>query len=168
MAIIQPEIIAMARVYSNLQPGFPAPVTAEYKFSNGFDASKVTGAYPWAPSIYYSKPNPMVDDNYFTLFLESPVAPGKLVEQGGLKARVDLVEVATPTYDPAPYLATGIAARCCYGNYNLAATPYKDVDPQKAITVLISNPSPFSLLRDVTFDIVVFQNVETSFVPKAR
>lgn len=168
MPLIPPEVAAFARV--KVVPNIGAgTLSAAYEFSNGFDAAAVAGASFGAPVIGTVAPNEVV------LFLTQPLAPGNVTSvspavyanEGGLKARVDIVEVAkplvTPSVDPL------IEARWYYGNYDLAnvvpLTNYSNVDPQKAISVNLFTNRAAVLQADVTFDIVVFRNVMTAYKP---
>jgi hypothetical protein len=168
MPLIPPEVAAFARVkiVPNLLAG---TIAASYEFANGFDSSVVAGATYGAPVIGTVAPNEVV------LFLTQPLAPGNpttvspttYASEGGLKARVDIVQVATKLSTPTPQ--PRLEARWYYGNYALATvTPagaYANVDPLKAITVDIFTNRAAALQEECTFDIVVFRNVQATYKP---
>lgn len=160
MALITPpQIIGLARVNVVSAEGVPTSLT--YDFADGFDSDRIDGA-PNAPVIA------SLGQGKYALFLDNPEAPGSASTQGGLKARVDAVAVATATNTAtigADLLAISlIEMRWYYGDYVLPA-PYTAVDPQKAIVVgAFLNGSPY--LNSLKFDIAVFRDPVTKFVPK--
>jgi len=161
MPLIPPEVAAMARVRVVVSRG--GQVSASYEFANGFDSAAVQGAAYGAPVIGVTPLNEIV------LFLTQPLGPGSAStpSEGGLKARVDVVKVATPLV--APSLDPFLEVRWYYGNYALAgvapAPAYKDVDPQKAITIQLSATSLEVLQTEALLDIVVFRNVMATYKP---
>lgn len=166
MPLIPPEVAAMARV--KLTPDLGAgTLSAAYEFSNGFDAAAVAGATFGAPVIGTTAPNEIV------VFLTQPLAPGNMTtlspavyaSEGGLKARVDVVQVAQPLSTPTPNPA--LEARWYYGNYNLAAVSpaYAAVDPQKAITIQVFTGGAPALAEECSVDIIVFRNVMATYKP---
>lgn len=166
MALINPEIVGLARVTVASTGG---AATGTYDFGNGFEMGTPTGALAGAIPVYSSQPGSYV------VFLDEAVDPGKPVttspaspaNQGGLKAVVDLVQVATPSNTSTIQTLTGAAAlveaRWYYGDYNLPAT-YAGVDPEKAIHVgLFIAGSSALYTGDAKFDIVVFRNPNTIY-----
>lgn len=160
MAIINPEFLAMARV----QVG---QLDASYLFSNGFDSTEVKGASMGAPVIARASASAVV------LFLTEPTSPGKIngvnSSEAGIKARVDIVGISTPS-SPVPLVSPTVEARWFYGDYAPSALlplgNYDNVDPQKMIVVdffqygsLDHNTGP------KVFDIAVFRNPMTRYKP---
>lgn len=101
MALINPELIALARIkIEDIDARYPI---CTYDFANGFDVVEVKGALPGAPSI-------LVDDDGIVIFLSEPNQPGSpsslpssLPSQGGIKAVFSIVGISTPS-DPLPHL----------------------------------------------------------------
>lgn len=161
MALINPEIVGLARVVSTTTT---SGLTASYQFVNGFEAGTPTGALSGAAAIDASTAGTYV------LFLDEPVDPGTPVStspnapanQGGIKASIDLVQVSTPT-DSTPSLQPGVELRWYYGAYGLAA-PYAGVNPEKAIVVKAYVAGSTAAYTDpVVFDVVVFKNPTTIY-----
>lgn len=158
MALIQPEVVGLARVNVVQSRSVSA---ASYEFVNGFDSQNVKGASPGAPVIYSPS------DGIFVLFLSEPVAPGSMATQGGIKARVDLVAVSSPTTPVPTPVSPPFKARWFYGVYALVGNPlYSNVDPEKAIAVEILSAEGDLFQNDAVFDIVVFRDPMTEFVAK--
>lgn len=161
MPIINPEVLALARISSPNEDGVFKPI---YQFSNGFDAVKVDGA-PNQPVIYV--PNPSIGT--FVVFLSNPEDAGNPTTQGGIKARVDVVRVSSAE-NPAPSLLAvrNQKALWYYGDFNLPSA-YAGVDPKKAIVIetfrrTAGNWVPNTL--PIVVDIAVFRDPVTKFVGK--
>ena len=165
MPFINPEVIALARVQTRFQI---RQTLGSYVFSNGFDSAEVAGT-PYGTPVIAS-----IGVNGLVLFLSEPVSPGQIVtganaeqtSEGGIKARIDVVEVSThgnPTPSPAP-----VKALWYYGSTTLASLlpPYASVDPKKAIVVrfFLQDGSDYS--GPCTFDIAVFRNPMTRYKPR--
>lgn len=162
MALVSPpQLIGLARV--NIVAPDGVVLSATYDFADGFDSDKLDGA-PSAPTIYVPAAGTYV------LFLDNPEAPGEAGTQGGIKARVDPVAVATASNTATIAALAAVTAqvelRWYYGNYVLPVA-YAGVNPQKAIVVRsfvsgLTNPYTGSL----KFDISVFRDPMTKFSPK--
>lgn len=163
MALINPEILGLARVTAS------STALGSYDFSNGFETGTPTGATPGAAPIYSPSAGTYV------LFLDEPVDPGSPVttspaapaNQGGIKAVVDVVAVATAantsTIGATLLAAAGIEARWYYGDYALPA-PYAGVNPEKALHIeLFVAGSTAAYTSAAQFDIVVFRNPTTIY-----
>lgn len=160
MALINPELIALARIkIEDIDARYPI---CTYDFANGFDVVEVKGALPGAPSI-------LVDDDGIVIFLSEPNQPGSpsslpssLPSQGGIKAVFSIVGISTPS-DPLPISSSLIFSGNVlfqYGDYSLGATPYANVDPMKALRFAPSPGRP-GLVRYV--DVSVFRNPMTIY-----
>lgn len=174
MAVINPQLIALARVQLQLEfVGEDEVLNASYVFSNGFDAVRVTGAKEWAPPIFVD--NRVARGRTLVLFLSEPVQPGTASSpsEGGVKAIFEVVSVSTPI-NPLPVstsinLAGSLAWQ--YGDYSLAgngaplvlpSTPYAKVDPMKALR--FAAPKLGRLPGESVFvDVSVFQNPMTNY-----
>lgn len=166
MAVLDPEVIGLARVdlAYDANSGITTPT---FDFVDGFDASKVDGAVSYAPTIY--SPSAGV----FVLFHDDPVDPGSVPTQGGLKARVDIVAVATAT-NTGTIAATLAAAaliepRWYYSDYVLPTNLYPSTSPKKALVISLyrfSNRSELPYVGAVKFDVVVTRDPVTKFVGK--
>ena len=166
MALINPELIALARIKVTATtgdtPGTGTVTEAVYDYSNGFDAVSVKGALEGANPI-------IIDGHEIVLFLADPQQPGTalnppttLPSQGGVKATFSIVKVSTAT-DPSPTsVPNGLTIKQWqYGDYALSA-PYAKVDPQKALRVIFYFPATLS---EVVFymDVSVFKNPMTLY-----
>lgn len=154
MALINPEILALARV--KVSP----PSVLAYEFSNGFETTSIKGAKPGTPVLISPAPGIVI------MFLSEPVAPGSLGAQGGVKARADVVAVSTPS--AATPIIPDVDLRWFYGTYAFASNPaLVGVDPEKMIVVeafdtIDKQPWPGTF----TFDIVVFRDPMTEYTVK--
>lgn len=163
MALINPEIVALARVSAS------TAAVGTYEFVNGLEAGTPTGALAGAAPIY----SPTAGT--YVLFLDEPVDPGSPVttspaapaNQGGIKAVIDVVAVATAANTSAIAgeiaAAAQIEARWYYGDYLLPA-PYAGVNPEKALHVnlyVAGATTPYT--GAAKFDVVVFRNPTTIY-----
>jgi hypothetical protein len=166
MALINPEILSLARVTVATTGGLS---TGTYDFNNGLEGGTPTGAVAGSLPIYSSAPGSYV------LFLDEAVDPGKPVttspaapaNQGGIKAVVDVVAVATAsntsTIGATITAAAQIEARWYYGDYSLP-TAYVGVNPEKALHVNLYVAGSTALYSgNAQFDIVVFRNPMTIY-----
>lgn len=159
MALINPELIALARIKVD-QAALPFPLCT-YEFSNGFDAVEVKGAAPGAAPI-------LSDANGAVIFLSEPnqvgnpaSLPSTLPSQGGIKAVFNIVGISTPSDAlPITTLVNSGDIRYQYGDYSLGATPYANVDPMKALRFLptFNEGSPIYYV-----DVSVFRNPMTIY-----
>jgi hypothetical protein len=157
-----PQLLGLARV-NVLSPDGVA--TATYDFADGFDSDRLDGA-PSSPTIY------VPTAGTYVLFLDNPEAAGAPTNQGGIKARVDAVAVATATNTATIgsliQTAARIEMRWYYGDYVLP-TAYAGVDPRKAIVVRafqVQAGTATPYIGSLKFDIAVFRDPMTKFVPK--
>lgn len=152
-----PQLIGLARVSY-------AEKVASYEFADGFDSDKLDGASN-VPVIYTPS------TGVFVLFLDNPEDPGSSGTQGGIKARVDAVSVATAsntaTIGNLAQASARVEMRWYYGDYALPAS-YAGVNPKKAIVVyafdVTNNYEPYN--ASLKFDIAVFRDPMTKFAPK--
>ena len=161
MALINPEIVGLARIKITIDYSGPTPtISSTYVFSNGFDAVSVEGAKDGASPIFVdlrgSNPG-------FVIFLTDAVQPGSTMNESGIKATFNVVQISTPL-DPFPMVGlspyTG-APRCQYGDYSLAGTLYANVDPQKALR--FDFDGPFVDITEIFVDVAVFHNPVTLY-----
>jgi len=167
MALINPEIVGLARVTVAADA---VAATASYDFVNGFEAVSPTGALPGAAPVYV----PTAGE--YVLFLDEAVDPGKPVttspnlpaNQGGIKAVVDVVAVATAantsTIGATIAAAAQVEARWYYGDYALPSPTYSGVNPEKALHVnlyVAGTTDPYT--GSAQFDVVVFRNPTTIY-----
>lgn len=167
MALINPEIIGLARVTVTAST---TAATGSYDFSNNFETGAPTGALAGAQPIYVPTPGEYV------LFLDDAVDPGKPVttgpaspaNQGGIKASIDVVAVATAanTLSIGGTVAANalVEARWYYGDYALPAPTYTGVNPEKALHVnlyVAGSTAPYT--GSAQFDVVVFRNPLTIY-----
>lgn len=168
MALINPELIALARlnVVSDLEL---KSFKVSYEYSNGFDSIRVKGAGRRTPPIFVDD-RPNVGDVAVVIFLTEPTQPGVVLNQGGIKATFDVVNVASPS-DPSP-LVFGISEPFSgvigwqYADYSLSgvpslgipSSPYAKVNPQKALRF-----APYLAEVAYKIDVSVFRNVGTLY-----
>lgn len=166
MALINPELIALARikfvVKSDGQIDLSPANYPSYDFSNGFDAVEVAGALPGALPIIATL-------DTLEIFLSVPQEPGNprslpstLPSQAGVKATFDIVRVSTAT-DPSPVGLGGnsVVFDWQYGDYALSGL-YANVNPQKALKaflLLTEGDQPITAYVDVS----VFKNPMTLY-----
>lgn len=166
MALITPELVAMARVQVTFDPeALGGVVAASYEFSNGFESVSVHGN----PPIFIENRSPI--EGQLAMFLSEPVYPGEKSahREAGIKAEISLVSISTPE-NPLPPLRPGGTPACQYGDYSLAgtgapynlpSTPYAKVDPLKVIRVAANLGAE---TRKVFYlDVSVFRNPMTIF-----
>lgn len=168
MALINPELIALARVRVDFSNDGNI-TTVAYEYANGFETVDVDGA----PPIFVDQRAGA--ENCVVLFLTEPAEPGNsgaVPSQAGIKATFDLVTVSTPLDPLALYNTAVYQPVWQYGDYTLAGssspplppTAYAKVNPQKALRFyldsgqrIVLNPG-FALV-----DVAVFRNPMTLY-----